>query len=290
MEPHFKQVTFIGMGIMAGSLALAFRKYNICQNFVGVSREETIKKAISQKIIDKGYSYDNIDKGVDGSSLIILCSPIHIIIKHIKQLAELAAPGTIITDIGSTKVNIMKTAQSVFPKDVYFVGAHPMAGSEQSGIDNSDADIFHNKAYIIVPNGNTPSWVIDKLKIIIDIIGSFPVILTAEVHDQIVAGVSHLPQILSVVLMNTAGTFDSESHEHLRLAGSGFADMTRIASSHFSIWKDICETNDENIKNAISVFIKELDKLKNLIGKEELRREFEKSNNLRELFNNIKKK
>ena len=289
MESHFKQVTFIGMGIMAGSLALAFRKHNICRNLVGVSREETIQKAISQKIIDKGYSYDNIDKGAEGASLIILCSPIHVIVEHIKQLAELAAPGTIITDVGSTKVNIMETAKSVFPENVYFVGGHPMAGSEQSGIDNSDADIFHNKAYILVPNENTPLWVIEKLKNIIEIIGSFPMMLTADVHDRIAAAVSHLPQILSVALMNTAGALDGESHENLRLAGSGFADMTRIASSRFSIWKDICETNDENIKNVISIFIRELDKMKNLIGNEDLSREFEKSNNLRELFNNIKK-
>ena len=289
MESHFKQVTFIGMGIMAGSLALAFRKHNICRSIVGVSREETIKKAVSQKIIDKGYSYDNIDKGAKGASLIILCSPINVIVEHIKQLAELTAPGTIITDVGSTKVNIMETAKSVFPEDVYFVGAHPMAGSEQSGIDNSDADIFHNKAYILVPNENTPLWVIEKLKNIIDIIGSFPVMLAAEAHDKIVAAVSHLPQILSVALMNTAGALDGESHENLRLAGSGFADMTRIASSSFSIWKDICETNGENIKNVISIFIRELDRLKNLIGDEDLSREFEKSNNLRELFNNIKK-
>jgi len=131
--------------------------------------------------------------------------------------------------------------------------------------------------------------IIEKLKKMIVTIGSFPVMLTASVHDEIVAAVSHLPQIVSVALMNTVGLFDKDSGDYLKLAGGGFYDMTRIASSKFKIWKDICETNQDSIKKVISVYIKKLEELKETIGKKELESEFEKSNQLRELFNNLKK-
>lgn len=290
MEPHFKQVTFIGMGIMAGSLSLAFRKHTICERYVGISRDETIEKALSLKLIDDGFTYDKMKKGVEGSSLVILCSPIRIIIKHIEELGKAVEPGTVVTDVGSTKGIIMETARAAFRKDTYFVGGHPMAGSELSGVPHSNAGIFQNKAYILVPGDDTPEWIIEKLTAIIKIIGSFPVILSADVHDRIVAAVSHLPQIISIALMNTAGMLDSEKHEHLKLSGSGLSDMTRIASSQFSIWKDICETNEENIKDSIDLFMREMEKLKSMIGKENLGGEFEKSNGYRKLFNTIRKK
>jgi len=199
-------------------------------------------------------------------------------------------PETIITDMGSTKRKIMEVALAVFSDNVYFVGGHPMAGSEQSGIDYADPNIFIDKAYILVPRDNTPESVINKLKEMITTIGSFPVILTPEVHDEIVAVVSHLPQIASIALMNTVGSFDKNSGNYLKLAGGGLYDMTRIASSRFSIWKNICETNQSYIKKAISVYIKKLEEIKELSGNEDLEDEFEQANKLREMFNEVKNK
>ncbi|MFC1562485.1 prephenate dehydrogenase [candidate division KSB1 bacterium] len=289
MEPHFEQTSIIGVGFMGGALALAFKKYGLSKKIIGVSRDKTIKKALDLKIIDDGFNYDNIRKGIKDSSLIVLCSPINVIIEHIKILSEIAEPGAVITDIGSTKVKIAETASEVLPENVYFVGGHPMAGSEQSGVDNADPHIFINRAYILVPKKNTPDKITERLKKIIITIGSIPYILDARIHDEIVAAVSHLPQLLSIALMNTVGSLDKDSGEYFSLTGGGFSDMTRIASSSFRIWKDICETNKNNIKDVISVYIKRLEEIKDVVGIRELEAEFEKSNQFRQIFNNIKK-
>jgi len=288
MEPHFNQISIIGVGFMGGSLALAFKKYGMSKKIIGVSREETIKKALKLKIIDGGFPYEKIDKGVDGSSLIILSSPINIIIEHIKILSKMVNSDTIITDIGSTKEKIMVTAQEEFRDNVYFVGGHPMAGSEKSGVDTADPSIFINKAYALIPGRNTPRLVMDKLRNVIITIGSIPVILTSKVHDEIVAAVSHLPQMLSVALMNAVGSFDNDSGDYFNLSGGGFYDMTRIASSQFKIWEDIYETNQNNVKKAISIYIEKLEEIKELIGNEKLKSEFEKANQFRKILNELK--
>jgi len=288
MEPHFNQTSIIGVGIMGSSLALAFKKYNLSKKIVGVSSDRTIKKALELKIINEGFTYADIDKGVKGSSLIILCSPINVIIEHIKILSNKADEGAVITDVGSTKVKINETASRFLPRDIYFVGGHPMAGSEQSGVDSADPNIFVNRAYMLIPGSNTPDELTGKLKDIIITIGSVPYILDAETHDKIVAAVSHLPQMLSVALINTVGSFDSDSDDYFRLTGGGFYDMTRIASSPFKIWKDICETNTHNIQNAISVYIEKLEEIKESIGNKKLERIFKESNQLREKYRNLK--
>ena len=288
MKPHFNQISIIGVGFMGGSLALALKKYRLSKKIIGVSREETIKKALKLKIIDGGFPYEKIDKGVDGSSLIILSSPINVIIEHIRILSKIVNSDTIITDIGSTKEKIMETAQEEFRDNVYFVGGHPMAGSEKSGVDTADPSIFINKAYALIPGRNTPRLVMDKLRNVIITIGSIPVILTSKVHDEIVAAVSHLPQMLSVALMNAVGSFDNDSGDYFNLSGGGFYDMTRIASSQFKIWKDIYETNQNNVKKVISIYIEKLEEIKELIGNEKLKSEFEKANQFRKILNELK--
>jgi len=288
MKSHFDQISIIGVGFMGGSLALAFKKYGLSKKVIGVSRGETIKKALKLKIIDGGFPYEKIDKGIDGSSVIILSSPINIIIEHIKILSKIVNSDTIITDIGSTKEKIMETAQEEFSDGVYFVGGHPMAGSEKSGVDTADPSIFINKSYALVPSVNTPRLIMDKLKEMIITIGSIPVILTPRVHDEIVAAVSHLPQMISVALMNAVGSFDNDSNDYFKLSGGGFYDMTRIASSQFKIWEDICKTNQNNIRKAISVYIEKLEEIKELIGNEKLKSEFEKANHFKEMLNKLK--
>ena len=288
---YFNQVSIIGVGFVGGSLALALKQYGLAKKIIGISRDETIKKALDLKIIDDGFTYQEIDKGIDGSSLIILCSPINVIIEHIKILSKIVSSGTVITDIGSTKVKILETAFDVLPDDVYFIGGHPMAGSEQSGVDTAEADIFNNKAYILIPKSNTPGEIIEKLKNTVVSIGSIPYILDAETHDKIVAVVSHLPQTISIALMNTVGSINKNPGEYyFKLAGGGLNDMTRIASSSFRIWKDIYETNEDNIKKAISFYIKRLEEIRDMVGDKELEKEFEKSNQFREILNNMKTK
>jgi prephenate dehydrogenase len=146
-----------------------------------------------------------------------------------------------------------------------------------------------NKSYVLVPKSDTPNEITEMLRNVIVTIGSIPYILDAKIHDEIVAVVSHLPQIASIALMNTVGSFDRDLEKCLELTGGGFQDMTRIASSKFKIWKDICETNQDCIKKAISSYIKKLEDVKELIGKDGLKDEFGKSNRLRELLDNIKK-
>lgn len=270
----FEKVTIIGVGLIGGSLAAAFRRRSIASDIIGISSPDTIRKAKELKLIDSGYDYDALAQGVRNADLIILCTPIVRIIELMPAIAECVTPGSIVTDVGSTKRIIMETADRYLPKNVSFIGGHPMAGSEKRGISASDPFLFENAIYVLTPSPSASQERLEMSLRAFTSIGAQVVILDPELHDRIAATISHLPQMLSVGLVNMLSSVSDKHPEYIKLAAGGFRDMTRIASSPFSVWRDICETNQDLICEQLDEYISQLQEIRGMIGSEALSEKF----------------
>ncbi|MBN1654746.1 MAG: prephenate dehydrogenase/arogenate dehydrogenase family protein [Deltaproteobacteria bacterium] len=266
----FETVSIIGIGLIGGSLAAAFRRRSISKRIIGISSLDTIAKAKELKLIDQGYGYDSLAQGVRNANLVILCTPIARIIELVPMVAEHVSPGTIISDVGSTKRAIMTIADENLPEQATFIGGHPMAGSEKRGVSASDPFLFENAIYILTPSQRTLQNEIDSLRDAFSAIGAQVVILDPELHDRIAATISHLPQMLAVGLVNMLGSITDGRSEYVRLAAGGFRDMTRIASSPFTVWRDICATNRDLIREKLDEYISQLREIRELVGTEAL--------------------
>jgi prephenate dehydrogenase len=202
------------------------------------------------------------------------------------QINPFLKKGCLVTDTGSTKQQIVQKANKVLSEDVFFIGGHPMAGSEKYGIESADTYLFHNKTYILTPTHKNNLGALEKISLLIKMIGAKKLILDPLEHDRIVSAVSHLPQIIAVSLINAIGKLALRENNNniFKAVGEGFKDMTRIASSSYKMWEDICDTNQENILEMIQEFKNYLevmeDKLKN--DPNSLKEEFQKASKLRE--------
>ncbi|MCK5738318.1 prephenate dehydrogenase/arogenate dehydrogenase family protein, partial [bacterium] len=176
----------------------------------------------------------------------------------------------LITDVGSTKGEITRLAEKIVPPEINFIGGHPMAGSEKASFRAADPLLFENCFYILTPSQNTADAVTQSFAAIVEKIGAKTLILDAAEHDRIAAGISHLPQLLAVGLVNLVARYNQENPYYLKMAAGGFRDMTRIASSPYSIWEDICNTNQPNIAGMLTELIKELEKLRDTFEEPEL--------------------
>ena len=264
MAVRFEKAVIIGLGLIGGSLAAAFKRKGVLENIIGVDSEFVIRKAKEKKLIDKGFEKHKFQEAVKDADLIILATPINQILKHLTLLPQFVKPGVLITDVGSTKRAIVETAGEHLPSNVYFLGGHPMAGSEKTGLDHIDPFLFENAIYVLT-NHSASDDLVKKYVGIIEIIGASVLFLTPAEHDEIAAVVSHLPQMLAVTLMNYAAKRNNNNPAYLKLAAGGFRDMTRIASSPFDVWADICKTNAENIEFAIEQLMTDLSASKNLL-------------------------
>ncbi len=274
----FSKIVIVGVGLIGGSLGLAIKRKYENVKVTGVSSVEAVKSAIEIGAINDGCGYGDLAEAVENADLVFLCTPIQRIKDLLTPLASSLKTGVLVTDVGSTKQEITSHAESVLPQGVHFIGGHPMTGSEKRGILAADPFLFQNAIYVLCPGSGTPEWIVKNFSDFLSSIGARVVILDADLHDRIAATVSHLPQIVAITLVNMVGKASTGSAPYLQLAAGGFRDMTRIASSPFSMWDDICRTNDDAIKKAIDEFIGNLTELKDHIGTESLGEDFENAN------------
>ena len=277
----FDTIVIVGVGLIGGSLGLALRRKYPDMRIAGVSSKESIASALEMGAITEGYGYEEVERAVRDADLIALCTPIHRIQGILAQIGPHLREGMLVTDVGSTKRAITAHAVSVLPRGVYFIGGHPMAGSEKRGVGASDPFLYQNAIYVLCPAFGVPEELLNRFSNLVESLGAHIVIMDADTHDHIAAAISHLPQMIAVTLVKMVGELDSENAPYLRLAAGGFRDMTRIASSSFSMWEDICSTNDDAIREAIDRFIAELQKIRDRIGKPSLGDDFEAANTIR---------
>ena len=279
----FERIAIVGVGLIGGSLGLAVKQAAPSTRVAGISRNETIAKALELGVLDEGYSYEELDRGIADADLILLCTPIRRIVELLPEVMRLARDNALITDVGSTKRVIAQTALTAGREKAYFIGGHPMAGSERSGVSAADPFLFQNAIYILVPDERVPEPLYADLQLLLGRIGARVVELSAEMHDRVVAAISHLPQMLATSLVEMVGRMNEEEGGlYLPLAAGGFRDLTRIASSPFApVWEDICRTNADSIRELIDRFSAMLRDVRERVGDESLQRDFDFANEMR---------
>jgi len=267
-------IGLVGVGLLGGSLAEALKiKYKQDISITAISSPSTLEKAKKTEIYSSFHTYDQLFEACSSLDILFLCAPIKIILKNIETLKDLPKRNKtlIITDIGSTKKEIMDAAEECFTErdDIHFIGGHPMAGNEFKGIDAADPYLYENAIYVLTPSPETPDENVHSLVELVKATGAIPLIMDPEKHDQTAAGISHLPQMLATSLVDLISKEDNSALSKLLCAG-GFRDMTRIASSQYKMWEDIIATNKTNIFSFIDKFIGQLENVKAAIEKNTL--------------------
>ena len=280
----FKNTAIVGLGVIGGSLAGALRKYEVSERISGITRSDAYLRAQEMKLIDKGYPIDELEKAVKDSDLVILAVPIRKICAFMPEILPIVKKGCIITDAGSTKHVVIEVANTYGSEGKYFVGGHPMTGSEKTGFEAANPDLFRNRPYAVVRGDKTPDEVTARIVEMVIKIGAKPIQLDAVTHDRIVAGVSHLPQVLATALMNVIGGENENDDRYFLMSGPAFREMTRIAGSSFSIWDDIFVSNRRNITTVLQNFVEELKRVQKSIDKPSVQKDFVQANAYREFL------
>lgn len=282
-----QRIAVIGCGLLGGSFALGLKKNGFAGEVIGCDREEVLRAARERGAIDRGLT--DTGEAVAGADLVVLSTPVGTILDLLPQVAKRARPGTLVTDTGSTKVRICRRAREVLPESVSFLGGHPLAGKETSGIENAEADLFAGAKYVVIKEENQAgrrdsstsglgmtnageeflSWVRR--------LGAEPVEMEAETHDWAVAWISHAPQLVATALASAVWDETDEDGLPLALAASGFREMTRLAASPYDLWRDICRTNSENLARALERLEQRLARMRGQLRSGELAAEFEKA-------------
>jgi prephenate dehydrogenase len=280
----FQKVTVIGVGLLGASFAKACKGRRLVDQITGYGRNsENLRKAKDLKIIDN-YSGD-LSEAVSDADLVLLCTPVSTIVPLIQKLVSQLAPGTIITDVGSVKESVVHRADKLIPEDIFFVGSHPIAGGENSGLDSSTASLYQGAKCIVTPTEKTDKTALKKIYALWHALGMNVISLSAEEHDFIFGAVSHLPHIVAYALMNTLGDLKTPSNlEVTKFSGAGLRDITRIASSDPVMWRDICLSNRKHSLNLINRFQNKLEEIRNTIERgdgQELEKEFMAANKYR---------
>ena len=262
MAEEINNISIIGLGLIGGSIAKALKTSDREFSISAFDRDEVLINAIDQKVIDKKLSdiYEALT-----SDIILLCLPLNRNLEVFKKLAPNLNETTIISDVSGVKLTFQKKWESFQSKGIY-IGGHPMAGKEKCGFENSDPLLFENSVYIVTEDLNKNPK-LHAFRDIIELLGANILFIPPKQHDVIAASVSHLPQLLAVTLVNTA-SLKTDEYNFLDLAAGGFRDLTRIASSNFSIWEDVIHQNKDQIITAIEEFSYELDTLKNYVEKD----------------------
>ncbi|MGB9814211.1 MAG: prephenate dehydrogenase [Thermovenabulum sp.] len=257
-------IAVAGLGIIGGSLARAFRAKGF--EVLGIDADgEALSAAVSEGVVSEdSFNINSQDEicfqALKKADVVFICTPVLSIVPVVRKLAPFVKKGAILTDTGSTKRFVVNSMKEVLPEGVDFVGGHPMAGSHYSGYDFSRADLFSKSPYILTPTAETSPETVETLKSLILKIGAVPYIMPPEEHDRIVAAISHLPQVVATSLVNAVREFDHSGY-YLKLAGKGYKDTTRIASSSTGIWVDILLTNRDEVLKMISIYKRQLDEL-----------------------------
>lgn len=251
-------VLIIGVGLIGGSLGLSLKASPLVGRVTGVDDSVLcLERAVAMGAIDDAAE---LESAVPTADLIFLCTPIGSFAATIEKIKPWLKPGAIVSDVGSTKREVMRLFAGL-PEQVYKIGGHPMAGSEIMGINGADRYLFENAVYILTPAPDTPPEVISFMESVLSCTGARIKLLAAERHDELVAAISHVPHLAAVALVNlTQG-----EEEHLMMAAGGFRDTTRIASSNPELWENIIFSNREKIVDKLDLLINYLAELKNLI-------------------------
>lgn len=262
-----KRISFIGLGLIGGSLALAIKKHYPDIKLISHASLKTVKKAYEMGLCENDRIFS--PKELCDSEIIVLCAPVEVNVSYLYILKEFLNENHILTDVGSVKGDIQKAVDKAGLSHI-FVGGHPMAGSEKTGIENSSPELIENCRYILTTKDTaSDSPKLDLLLNFISNLGSRVIKLTPEDHDRAAAGISHVPHILASGLVNMVGREDKNGLMKT-MAATGFRDTTRIASGDSEIWQQIALANKDAILELLESFINNLSSFKTSLSENDL--------------------
>jgi prephenate dehydrogenase len=262
--PLVRRAAIIGLGLMGGSLGLALRVTGAASSITGYDAvPAVITAARASGAVDEAA--DTVAACVAGADLVVLATPVVTMRAILAEAAPALAPGALITDVGSTKAAIMTWAAASLPRTVQFIGGHPMAGSERSGIAAASATLFDGAVWALTPAANADAAALDRLRALVRRLGARPLEIEAARHDAAVARASHLPLLAAAALALTAHAAE-EWDLASALAAGGFRDTTRVASGSPEMARDICLTNAAPITRALDDYITALRDLRRAVA------------------------
>ena len=279
----FKQVTIIGTGLIGGSLGLALKKRRLAGRIIGCDRAPVLERAQDCGAIEAGTT--NPADAVRGSDLVVLATPVIPILDLIGRLGPTLLAKTLVTDVGSTKAEIVRRAARSFGRSAghRFLAGHPMAGKEHAGVEFADADLFDGAAWLFtpLPGQNVYAGQCGEFVHCAEKMGAKIAVVEPAEHDRICAWISHLPQMISTALAATLVDEFGSDAPVLDIGGRALREMTRISGSPYSMWRDITITNRKNLSDALQKLEQRLAHIRENLDSRELAAEFERAHQLR---------
>jgi prephenate dehydrogenase len=279
----FKQVTIIGTGLIGGSLGLALKKRHLAGRIIGCDRAPVLERAVECGAIESGSTHPA--DAVRGSDLVVLATPVIPILDLIDRLGPPLPAKTLVTDVGSTKKEVVERAAKSFGRSAgqRFLAGHPMAGKEHAGVEFADADLFEGAAWLFtpLPRQNVHAGACGEFIHCAEKMGAKVAVVDAVDHDRFCAWISHLPQMISIALAAALVDEFGPDAPVLDIGGRALREMTRISGSPYSMWRDIAITNRKNLSEALHKLEQRLAHIRENLDTRELAEEFERAHLLR---------
>jgi prephenate dehydrogenase len=289
MSVFFRRVAILGTGLIGGSFALALRKHAPDAVVIGWDKGNVLRHALERGAIHEGFA--EMSLVVAGADLIYLALPVGHTIELLPEIARLASPQALVSDASSTKRSVCTAAAECFPANgARFLGGHPMAGKEISGIAAADAELFRGSKYALIGKSGEEGARdprVAEFAALLKKIGAEPVWLDEKTHDRAAAIVSHLPQLLAVALAGVVRDQTDETGLPVTLAGRGLRDALRLAGSPYSVWRDIILTNSDNLDRALGQLIESLEQLRGDLRTRALEEEFAAAGELYKILRDL---
>jgi len=292
MADSFRRVAVIGAGLIGGSFALAFRKHFPDSIVVGWDKPAVLRRALERSAIHEGIP--DLTLAAAGADLIYVALPVGHTIELLPEIARLAGPNSLVTDAASTKRSVCAVAADSFRESGgHFLGGHPMAGKEISGIDAAEANLFRGSKYALIRSSEKEKSNAERERrvaafvTVVEKFGADPVWIDADVHDRAVAVISHLPQLLSVALASVVREQTDETGLPVTLAGRGLRDALRLAGSPYSVWRDIILTNSDNLERVLDQMIQALEQVRSDLRTRALEEEFSAAGELYKILRDL---
>lgn len=276
---------FVGLGLIGGSIAKAIKRLNPKARIIAYNRTQTVlEQACAENIVD--VACKDVDAHFSECDYIFLCLPVSYNVAFLSKLSGLMHKNCILTDVGSVKTDIHKHIKDLGLEN-YFIGGHPMAGSDQTGYAHATDHLLTNAYYILTPTEHSSQAALDQYYNFVRQLGALPIVLGYEEHDYMTAHISHVPHILASGLANLVQNADNSQQIMRTIAAGGFKDTTRIASSSPIMWQQICQTNRKNVCQVLDSYIELLQQIRKQImdgSSEEIYQFFEKAQQYRKTF------
>ncbi len=265
MSAEFKKIAFIGLGLIASSMAHALRRTENPPRILGYARSEETRARV-REIGFCDEVFDTAEDCVKDADLVVLCTPVGVVASVVKSISPFLKKGAVLSDVGSTKQSVIDGVVSFLPDHVDFVPAHPLAGTENSGPDAGFAELFENRWCILTPLPETSKEAVKAVQKMWESLGAKLSVMDAAHHDLVLAVTSHVPHLIAYTMVGVADNLSRVTEsEVIEYSAAGFRDFTRIAASDPTMWRDVFLSNKEATIDILGRFTQELDELKNAI-------------------------